>query len=106
MPGVFGEWEDTTVQVRVPTGRDRYGNVTTKDEPAVGQWEGGSQLVRAADGTERVSSARFHCGPQYRALLVPGREVVVPGGAVAEVLSVSDVPTGDPDLDGLTVALA
>lgn len=103
---VFDDWEQLhSVTVDVPGPADEFGQAATTPAVVVGMVEFGETLVRAADGTEVVSSARLHTGLDHLASLPAGAQMHLPDGSIASIISTTSVQVGDVDLDGVTANL-
>lgn len=101
---VFTEWENQTVQVRALTGSGGMGPIYAAAVPVSAQVEQSSRLVREPGGAEVVSTTTVYA--PAGTVAPPGSLVRLPGEtAERQVITTSTPATGDPDLDGVDLAL-
>lgn len=66
-----------------------------------------TRVVKAADGTDQLSTVQIHAAPEYAAGLVPESRVTLPAaphrpaGSVTFVISLEAIITGDEATDGV-----
>ena len=94
-----------TITVEPFTGSGAHGPVFGAAVPVTGYLERATQLVRASDGTEVVSSSTFYCDLEEN--LPAESRVTLPGGETTSVLTIAKYDTaGRSRLDHQEVSLA
>lgn len=102
---LFDDWYVHRVDIDTLTGVDYEGRETSEphlDVPCA--VDDSTSLVIGSDGTEETSSARVQFAADKLPWLTLGSTVTW-GGRARLVISVAASITGDPDLDGVSVAL-
>jgi hypothetical protein len=101
---VFADWENQAVTIRALTGSGGMGNVYAPAVEVQALVDESSRLVRGPDGAEVVSTATVYC--PVGTVAPPGSLVQLPGEDLErQVITRSRPQTGDPDLDGVDLAL-
>lgn len=101
---VFADWENQTVTIRALTGSGGMGGAYADPVEVEALVDESSRLVRGPDGAEVVSTATVYC--PVATVAPPGSLVLLPGEDVErQVITRSRPQTGDPDLDGVDLAL-
>jgi len=101
---VFADWENQTVQVRALTGSGGMGDVHANAVTVLALVDQSSRLVRDPSGVEVVSTATVYA--PANTVAPPGSLVQLPGETgERRVITTSTPATGDPDLDGVDLAL-
>jgi hypothetical protein len=101
---VWDDWYDQTVTIRALTGSGGMGNVYAPAVEVKALVDESSRHVRGPDGAEVVSTATVYC--PAGTVAPPGSLVQLPGeDGERQVITRSQPQTGDPDLDGVDLAL-